>query len=86
MVYFTNHGELVAEATGSVGCTDPKVYATDCVTNRGFIFIGWNGVAKNGEKVGTGAYIARLSYFIKVAGQSVEPRSMAKILGIVRQH
>jgi len=84
IVYFTNFGDMVAERTGSIGCTD-AVFKGDCVANPGFVYIGWNGVTKNGSKAGTGAYIARLSYFINVAGQSVEPRSLVKVLGILRR-
>src|SRR6185369_8272274 len=83
--YFTNHGEPVADGKRTIACTDP-IFQGDCVTHRGFLFIGWNGTAKQGQKVATGAYVARLNYAIKVAGQVKESRSLDQIWGVLRRN
>jgi len=83
--YFTNHGEPVADAQHVVACTD-AIYSGDCVSHRGFLFIGWNGTAKNGQKVATGAYVARIHYVIRVAGQVKESRTLDQIWGVLRRN
>ncbi|MBW8889989.1 MAG: fibro-slime domain-containing protein [Fibrobacteres bacterium] len=83
--YFTNHGEPVADGQRAVACTD-AIFQGDCVTHRGFLFIGWNGTAKDGQKVATGAYVARIHYVIRVAGQVKESRTLDQIWGVLRRH
>jgi fibro-slime domain-containing protein len=83
--YFTNHGEFVNEAKGTAACNDPVLFQGDCSAHRGFLFIGWNGTTKNGEKVGTGAYVARIRYAVKVAGQAKETGGLDQIWGVKRK-
>ena len=79
--YFANHGEPVNSAGGAAACTDATLYKGDCTANRGFLFLGWNGTTKNGSKAATGAYVARLRYTIKVAGQAKESGGLRSDLG-----
>jgi hypothetical protein len=83
--YFTNHGMLVTEDQGAIACTDPAVFQGDCVAHRGFVFIGWNGTSLKGDKVATGAYVARIRYSIKVAGQVKNNGGLDQIWGVLRQ-
>jgi hypothetical protein len=83
--YFTTLGEAVNEAKGSLACTDIPVFQGDCTAHRGFVFIGWNGTTKNGNKVATGAYVSRLRYAVKVAGQTKESGGLDQIWGITRE-
>ncbi len=82
--YFTNLGVPVNEAQGTIACTD-VLYNHDCLTNRGYLFIGWNYTSKNGAKAATGAYVARLRYTVKVAGKVVESNGLDQIWGILRK-
>jgi fibro-slime domain-containing protein len=83
--YFTNHGEFVNEAKGTAACNDQVLFQGDCSAHRGFLFIGWNGTTKNGDKVGTGAYVARMRYAVKVAGQAKETGGLDQIWGVKRK-
>lgn len=83
--YFTNHGEPVNDAKGAVACDDKDMYGGDCTSNRRFVFVGWNGATKAGNKVGTGAYVARFSYVIKVAGKVMDRGGLDQIWGITRK-
>ncbi len=82
--YFTNFGVPVASDKRTIACTD-ELFHNDCLANRGFIFVGWNYTARNGDKVATGAYVARLHYQVKVAGKQVESGGLDQIWGILRR-
>lgn len=62
---FTNLGAFVAHKSGSIACSD-SLFGGDCVANRGYVYVSWNGVTDKGRKVGVGAYIAKLSTYAKV--------------------
>lgn len=62
---FTNLGTFVAHKSGSIACSD-SLFGGDCVANRGYVYVSWNGVTDKGRKVGVGAYIAKLSTHAKV--------------------
>ncbi len=83
--YFTNHGEFVASANGTVACTD-VLFKGDCRITRGFLFLGWNYVSQEGQKVGTGAYVARLRYKVTVSRQAVGIGGLDQVWGILRSH
>ena len=83
--YYTNLGGPVAEDVRSIGCTD-ALFQGDCIAHRGFVFVGWNYTAKNGDKVATGAYVARIRYAVKVAGQSKENGGLDQVWGILRRN
>jgi hypothetical protein len=82
--YFTNHGVPVNDAKGVITCDDKAMYGGDCTAQRRFIFLGWNGATKSGTKAGTGAYVSRFSYVIKVAGAVKDRGSLDQIWGIKR--
>jgi fibro-slime domain-containing protein len=82
--YFTNHGESVNSASGTVACNDPELYQGDCTARRGFIFVGWNGTTKLGGKAATGAYVARLRYTVRVSGEAKESGNLDQIWGVKR--
>jgi hypothetical protein len=81
--YFTNLGGAVASARGEIKCTD-ALYGGDCRKRRGNVFVGWNYTAENGQRVGTGAYVARLRYSLWVAGKRVGEGALDQIWGIIR--
>lgn len=83
--YFTNAGVPVAEEKRTVGCTD-ALFSGDCVANRGFVFVGWNYTSRNGAKVGTGAYVARIRYAVKVAGVVKDRGGLDQVWGILRRN
>ncbi|MDB5105104.1 MAG: fibro-slime family protein [Fibrobacteres bacterium] len=82
--YFTNFGAPVAADKRTIPCTD-ALFKGDCLANRGYVFVGWNYTAKDGAKVATGAYVARLRYQVKVAGKVVESGSLDQVWGILRR-
>ncbi|MEO6098660.1 MAG: fibro-slime domain-containing protein, partial [Fibrobacteria bacterium] len=83
--YFTNLGTQVNEGGRTIACTD-DLFKNDCLANRGFVFVGWNYTAKDGARVGTGAYVARLRYQVKVAGKVVERGGSDQTWGILRKN
>lgn len=62
---FTNLGTFVAHRSETIACSD-SLFNGDCRETRGHIFVGWNMVSDKGRKVGTGAYIAKLSTYAKM--------------------
>lgn len=82
--YFTNHGTPVASDKRTLACTDP-VFLGDCLKNRGFLFVGWNYTSKNGARVGTGAYVSRIRYTVKVAGKVRESGGLDQTWGVLRR-
>jgi hypothetical protein len=83
--YFTNLGTPVSEDKRTIACTD-ALFKNDCLNNRGYLFVGWNYTAKDGNKVATGAYVARLRYRIKVAGKVMESGGLDQVWGILRRN
>ncbi|MEO7426197.1 MAG: fibro-slime domain-containing protein, partial [Fibrobacteria bacterium] len=81
--YFTNHGLPVADKQATLTCLDP-LFQGDCREHRGFVFIGWNFTAKDGQKAATGAYVARVHYKVKVGGVTKESGALDQIWGILR--
>lgn len=62
---FTNLGTFVARKSGNIACSD-SLFGGNCIENRGYVYVSWNGVTDKGRKVGVGAYIAKLSTYAKV--------------------
>ncbi len=83
VAYFTNLGAYVNSGSGEIKCTD-AIFEGDCTLHRGYVFIGWNYTSKHGERIGTGAYIARIHYQI-IVNNTVMPYSRTEIWGIVRE-
>lgn len=74
--YFTNLGAYVAGDDARIYCVDEinkQKYGKeffggkDCRTNQQNFYIAWNMVSDNKRLVGTGAYIAKLTSFVKLA-------------------
>ncbi len=83
VAYFTNFGTLVSHSKGGVSCVD-SLFGGDCRAKRGFLFVGWNYIAQDGQKVATGAYVARLRYTLQVSGKVVETGGLDQIWGVIR--
>ena len=66
---FTNLGGFVASETAKIRCNDASVYGVghNCLDTQRNYFISWNIVSKDHRWAGTGAYIAKLSTYAKLA-------------------
>jgi hypothetical protein len=65
--YFSQLGNFVNKATGTVSCNDKTVFynasdpeKSNCYDNPGNVFFEWNARSDKGRLVGTGAYISKL--------------------------
>ena len=81
--YYTNLGEYVNSAKGTIACSD-SIFGGDCTTHKGNVFLAWNMRSKNGRLVGTGAYVAHLS-LKATAGSKVVARSKENSVWGVRR-
>ncbi len=81
--YFTSLGIFVNSNSGSFSCTD-KFYNGNCLdsNNDGKIFLAWNMKSKNGRLVGTGVYIARLTYKIRTGNRVIVDRTQDFLWGV----
>jgi len=75
----------VNEAKTVISCQDP-IFSGDCRAHRGLLFLGWNYTAKNGAKVGTGAYVVLFRYQVKVKGNVVDNGNLVQTWGILRRN
>ena len=84
--YFTSLGVFVNSNSGSVSCIDKPntLFNGNCLdsNNDGKIFLAWNMRSKKGRLVGTGVYIARLSYKIRVGNRVVVDRTQDFLWGV----
>ena len=81
--YFTNLGGYVNSAKGSVSCAD-SIFNGDCTKHPGNLYFAWNTRSENGRLAGTGAYIAKFDFKIKVAKTQVAKKSESAVWGIQR--
>ena len=65
--YFSQLGNFVNKAMGTVSCNDKTVFynasdpeKSNCYDNPGNVFFEWNARSDKGRLVGTGAYISKL--------------------------
>ena len=74
--YYTNLGTYVAGQSDKIYCLDSKneekyhkqyFGGKDCRSTQGNFYIAWNMLSDKKRLVGTGAYIAKLSSFVKLA-------------------
>jgi len=81
--YFTNLGAYVAGDKGKIYCLDELNKAKykkeffggkDCRQVQGNFYIAWNMLSDKKRLVGTGAYVAKLSSFVKL-GRLGKPKS-----------
>ena len=81
--YFTSLGMFVNSTSGSFSCTD-QFYNGNCLDthNDGKIFLAWNMKSKNGRLVGTGVYIARLTYKIRIGNRVIVDRTQDFLWGV----
>jgi len=84
-LYFTSLGVFVNSTTGSITCLD-SLYNGNCLDsdNDGKLFLAWNMKAKNGRLVGTGVYIARISYKVKTGNRTAVDRTQDFLWGVRR--
>ena len=92
--YFTNLGAFVARQSGKIKCTDaffsPDPEHTldgqgDCVKNPRNFFITWNMMSKKHRLVGTGAYIAKYSSFVKLGDKGKKAKKeLTEVWGVKR--
>ena len=82
-MYFTSLGVFVNKTSGSLSCTD-SIYRGNCLdaNNDGKMFLAWNMKSKEGRLVGTGVYIARLSYKIRIGRRIVVDRTQDFLWGV----
>ena len=82
-MYFTSLGIFVNSTTAALSCSD-SLYKGNCLdgNNDGKLFLAWNMKSKEGRLVGTGVYIARLSYKIKVGHRVVVNRTQDFLWGV----
>ncbi len=85
--YFTNLGGYVAGDKQKIYCLDKvnkakfnKEYfgGKDCRTNQGNFYIAWNMLSDKKRLVGTGAYIAKLTSFVKLGSKGKAKGSKAE--------
>jgi hypothetical protein len=81
--YFTNLGVYVNSHKDKIRCTD-KVFNGDCSKNPGNIYLAWNTRSEKGRKVGTGAYISRLTFKIQAGTHLVDKKNETNSFGIKR--
>ncbi len=81
--YFTSLGIFVNSNSGSLSCTD-TLYNGNCLDDDkdGKIFLAWNMKSKKNRLVGTGVYIARLSYKIRVGKSTKVDRTQDFLWGV----
>ena len=87
--YYTNLGGYVAGDKQRIYCSDNvndaryhKTYfggkGKDCRTNQGNFYIAWNMLSDKKRLVGTGAYIAKLSTYVKLGSKGKAKGSKAE--------
>ncbi len=85
--YFTNLGGYVAGDKQKIYCLDKinkakfnKEYfgGKDCRTTQGNFYIAWNMLSDKKRLVGTGAYIAKLTTFVKLGSKGKAKGSKAE--------
>ena len=81
--YFSNLGGYVNSAKGSVSCAD-SIFNGDCTKHPGNLYFAWNTRSEKGRLAGTGAYIAKFDFKIKVAKTQVAKKSESAVWGIQR--
>ena len=62
---YTNIGNYVGGASGSIACDDP-FFDGNCLENPDTLYVRWNMRADNGRRVGAGIYLAK--FRVKVYG------------------
>jgi fibro-slime domain-containing protein len=76
--YFTNLGSFVAESNHNIRCDAPFFNGNypadtsskgDCRQNPKYVYVAWNMLSQDNRKVGTGAYIAKLSTYVNIQGR-----------------
>lgn len=82
--YFTNLGQYVNSNKGSVACSD-QIFNGDCSVNPGKIFLAWDGRTEKGRVVGTGVYVSKLSWFVRVGRNKVGKMDETYTMGVMRR-
>lgn len=82
--YYTNLGQFVNKTKSKIACTD-SLFLGDCTRNPGNIFIGWNLRSQDGRSVGSGPYLAKMQYRIKVKKRILEDVQDLQMWGVRRK-
>ena len=82
--YFSNLGQFVNTAKGTVACSDAAVFNGDCRSNPAKVFLAWNARSDKGRLVGTGAYVSKLEWRVKAGGETVGKREDTFTMGVRR--
>tara|TARA_B110000483_G_C18081485_1_gene498266 strand:- start:103 stop:1140 length:1038 start_codon:yes stop_codon:yes gene_type:complete len=80
---FSHLGGFIVQSQGKVGCTD-DIFNGDCSDEQGTPYIGWNQLAQDGRKVGTGVYIIRISVKVFHGKEQVEKFTHIWKMGVKR--
>lgn len=81
--YFTNLGQYVNSAQGTITCSD-SLFGGDCLQNPGNVFLAWNARSTEGRLVGSGAYIAQLNIRMKAGDTIVSKTETDSVWGVRR--
>ena len=84
--YFTNLGAFVANESGEIRCTDEKIFGTgeSCITNPGYIYVGWNGISNDGRLVSSGAYISKMTSVLVAGKKKDAKQDQTNVFGMRR--
>ncbi len=80
--YFTNLGEFVNAASGTLRCAD-SLFAGNCTSGEKALFLAWNMRGTSGRLVGTGAYVVQAEIRLRI-GKRVLKRAFDNVLGVRR--
>ncbi len=91
--YYTNLGAYVAGKSGKIYCSDAKNMAEngayyfggeghDCTEHGTNFFLAWNMKSDKGREVGTGAYITKMSSYVRILGNKENQKEETSIFGI----
>lgn len=83
--YYTSLGHYVAGQSGEISCNGDIFKANggkSCRDNNGKIFLAWNMRAESGRLVGSGVYIARLQFKVRVNGKKLADRTQDFLWGV----
>ena len=92
--YYTNLGGFVARQSDKIKCTDPFFSPDpehtlagqgDCVKYPRNFFIAWNMLSKKHRLVGTGAYIAKYTSYVKLGDKGKKAKKeLTEVWGVKR--
>ena len=82
--FFTSLGHYVNWIKNDFACNDKTIYKTDCIRDAGNMFFMWDAMSDKGRMVGTGVYIAKFSFKIYSATDTMAKGEETFTFGIRR--